>query len=99
MADPEILERLDRIEKILTIAFAEPLGAFRASIRDDAVNASILDNATDWIGTTELQEKVATAVGKSTRSVRDRFPDLVSQEVLLVRGTDARPEYRASGLI
>jgi hypothetical protein len=97
--DPEILERLDRIEKILTIAFAEPLGEFRASIRDDKVNAAILDSATDWIGSTELQEKVAKAVSMTTRSVRDRFPDLLSQQVLQVRGTDSRPEYRATGLI
>lgn len=98
-ADPELLERLDRIEKILTVAFAEQLGGFRASIRDDKVNAAILDNATDWIGSSELQEKVAAAVSMSTRRVRDRFPDLVGQHVLQVRGADSRPEYRATGLI
>jgi hypothetical protein len=98
-ADLELLERLDRIEKILTVAFAEQLGEFRASIRDDKVNAAILDNATDWIGSTELQEKVAAAVSMTTRSVRDRFPDLVGQQVLQVRGAESRPEYRATGLI
>src|SRR2546423_947832 len=98
-ADLELLERLDRIEKILTVAFAEQLGEFRASIRDDKVNAAILDNATDWIGSTELQEKVAAAVSMTTRSVRDRFPDLVGQRVLQVRGAESRPEYRATGLI
>lgn len=98
-ADLELLERLDRIEKILTVAFAEKLGEFRATIRDDKVNAAILDNATDWIGSTELQEKVAASVSMTTRSVRDRFPDLVGQQVLQVRGAESRPEYRATGLI
>jgi len=98
-ADPELLERLDRIEKILTVAFAEQLGEFRASIRADKVNAAILENAADWIGSTELQAKVAAAVSMSARSVRDRFPDLVSEQALQVRGADSRPEYRATGLI
>ena len=97
--DPELLERLDRIEQILAVAFAEQLDGFRASIRSDSVNAAILDTATDWIGSTELQKKVAQAVSMSTRSVRDRFPDLIARRVLQVRGSDARPEYRATGVI
>ncbi|HVV58307.1 MAG TPA: hypothetical protein VHC45_08080 [Gaiellaceae bacterium] len=97
--DIELLERLDRIEKILSVAFAERLAEFGASIRSDKVSAAILDNANDWIGSTELQEKVAAAFSMTTRRVRDRFPDLVGQRVLQVRGAESRPEYRATGLI
>lgn len=98
-ADIEIIERLDRIQAILTIAFAAQIEEYKQRIREDKVNAAILDAAQDWIGSTELQEKVADKVSMTTRSVRDRFPLLVADRVLTVGGTDARPEYRATGLI
>lgn len=98
-ADPEIIERLDRIRATLSIAFAKEIGEHRERIREDKVNAAILDAAGDWIGSAELQQKVAAEVSLTTRSVRDRFPLLVAAHVLQMSGTDARPEYRATGLI
>lgn len=98
-ADPEIIERLDRIQATLSIAFAAQIAAYRERILEDKVNAAILNTATDWIGSTELQEKVAKQLSMSTRRVRDRFAPLVADRVLQTRGTDAHPEYRVSGLI
>lgn len=98
-ADPEVIERLDRIQATLTVAFAEQIAAFRERVREDKVNAAILDAAEDWIGSTELQESVAAKVSMTARRVRDRFPVLIADRVLEVRGTEARPEYRATGVI
>lgn len=98
-ADPEIIERLDRIQATLSVAFAEEIAAFRERIRADKVNAAILDAAADWISSSELQDKVARQLSMSTRSVRDRFPELMADQVLQSRGPDKRPEYRATGLV
>src|SRR5687768_4519310 len=98
-ADPEIIERLDLIQATLTIAFDAQISEFRERIRADKVNAAILDAAGDWIASSELQEKVAAKVSMSTRSVRDRLPELLSAQVLQARGPESRPEYRVTGLI
>jgi hypothetical protein len=98
-ADPEIIERLDRIQATLSIAFASQIADYRDRIREDKVNAAILDAAKEWIGSTELQEKVSKQLSMSTRSVRDRFPALIANRILQTRGSEARPEYRVGGLI
>ncbi len=98
-ADPEIIERLDRIQATLSIAFAAQISEYRERVREDSVNAAILDVAADWIGSTELQEAVSKTLSVSTRTVRDRFPSLIANRILQTRGSEARPEYRATGLI
>jgi hypothetical protein len=98
-ADPEIIDRLDRIHAILSVAFAAELNEFRDRIRSDTVNAAILDAADDWVLSSDLQERVARQLSISTRSVRDRFPALVAEGVLQPGGSEARPQYRATGLI
>ena len=98
-ADPEIIDRLDRIQATLSIAFAPQLAAYRERVREDKVNAAILDAAIEWIGSTELQGQVATQLSMSTRRVRDRFPALIADRILEAQGSEARPEYRVTGLI
>jgi hypothetical protein len=98
-SDDEILRRLDRIQATLRLAFAPQLQQAGAAIRADAVSAAILDIAEDWTPTTQLQERVAKKAGVKARSVRERFPGLVEQGVLEVRGTEKRPEYRRTGLV
>jgi hypothetical protein len=97
--EAEIIVRLDRIHAILAIAFAEQVTEFGERIRADKVNAAVLDAATDWIGSSELQKKVAAKASTSTRTVRDRLGQLATQRVLEVRGPEARPEYRVTGVI
>lgn len=99
MADEEVLRRLDRIEATLRVAFAPQLEQARAAIMSDHVNAAILDAAHEWVPTTRLQQSVAKQTGKAERSVRDRFPALIRQGALEVRGSDKRPEYRRTGLV
>jgi hypothetical protein len=98
-SDPEVLKRLDLIQATLALAFSDQLRVARDAIRADAISAAILDRCDDWIGSTALQDAVAKAVGKTPRSVRDRFPELVAQRVLEVRGTEKRQEFRRTGLV
>jgi hypothetical protein len=95
----EILQRLDRIQATLALAFAPQIREAGDAIRSDKVNAAILDASTDWIGSTELQETVAKRVSMTTRSVRDRFPALLARRVIETRGPESRPEFRSTGLI
>lgn len=95
----QIVERLDRIQATLALAFAEQLRAAGEEIRGDKISAAILDAATDWIGTTALQANVAKKLSIDTRSVRRRFAELVAKGVLATRGSEARPEFRSTGLI
>jgi hypothetical protein len=99
MADEGIARRLDRIEAILKLAFAAQLDEARGKIRQDAVDAEIIDATRDWVGTTALQERVARATGKSKRTVRDHLPELVSRGILEQGGSEGRPEYRSAGVI
>lgn len=98
-ADEEVLRRLDLIQATLQLAFASQLGTARDAIRADDVSDAILDLASDWIGSTELQEKAAKKTSKSTRRVRERLPELVDQRVLEARGTERKTEYRKTGLV
>lgn len=97
--DEEILKRLDMIQRTLALAFAPQLGEARDRIREDPVNAAILDLCEDWMVSTEVQAKVAKATSRSARLVRDRLSGLVLEGVLESRGTERRAEYRRTGLV
>ncbi len=97
-ADPEILDRLDRIQATLQLAYSEQLRATSERLRSDPVTATILDLAEDWVSSSELQAQVAKKLKVSERTVRNRLVDLTEARALMVRG-GGRPEYRASGLV
>jgi hypothetical protein len=99
MTDDELLGRLDKIQATLQLAFRPQLEHVRNAVRSDDVNASILDLSDDWIGSSALQQAVAKKTGKSTRTVRDRLPELAEQRILDVRGSEKRLEYRRTGLV
>lgn len=98
MSDEEVLRRLDKIQATLQLAFAPRIADARAEIRADDVNAAILDLTEDWIGTSELQAQAGKKTGKGARAVRDRFPALLAKGVLEARGSEARREFRRTGL-
>lgn len=97
--DEDVLERLDRIQATLALAFAPQLREAGEAIRNDQTSAAILDSAGSWIASTALQETVAKQLSITTRSVRDRFPRLLAKRVLEMLGPENRPEFRATGLI
>ena len=97
-ADPEILDRLDRIQATLQLAYAEQLRAASERLRSDPVTATILDLAEDWVSSSELQSQVVKKLKVSDRTVRNRLAELTDARALMVRG-GGRPQYRASGLV
>lgn len=99
MADEDILERLDRIQATLALAFAPQLAAAGEEIRTDPISAAILDATENWTPSTTLQAAVVKKTGKTARSVRDRLPQLVSRGALDARGSERKLEYRRTGLV
>ncbi len=95
----ERLERLERIQATLALAFADQLRAAGDVIRSDKVTAAILDAADDWIGTTALQERSLN----SCRSVHGvsvtAFPNWSRRKTSRCGAPESRPEFRATGLI
>lgn len=98
-ADPEILERLDRIQATLQLAYLEQLRTAAARLRSDPVTAAILDmTSDDWVASSTLQTKVAKNKKVSERTVRNRLVELTELRALMVRG-GGRPEYKSNGLV
>jgi hypothetical protein len=95
----EVVERLDRILGVLSLAFADQIGAARDRIRANPIAAATLDVAVDWTAAGALQDAViaTTEAGKST--VRAKLAELVSLGALEVRGGGPSTEYRSTGLI
>lgn len=52
-----------------------------------------------WIGTTELQKKVAAKTGHTHRGIRDHINALQARALLLRRGPGNRPEYPSAGIV
>lgn len=97
-AQNDILDRLDQILATLRLAFEPQISEARAGIRQDPVNAAILDATKDWVSTTDLQGKVAQKTGTSHRTVRNRLAELVARGILASRG-GGHPEYKGTGLV
>jgi hypothetical protein len=95
----EILDRLDLMQATLQLAFKPQLDEARTRLRSDKVVAVILDESAEWIASPELQKRAAAVTKTSTRTVRDRLPELVADHALAVRGTERKVEYRRTGLI
>jgi hypothetical protein len=97
--DSQIIQRLDLIQATLRLAFAPQLDAARKELLADGVAAAIHGHAGEWVGSAALQTAAAKSCGKSTRTVRDRLPELLAQGVLESRKIETRIEYRRTGLI
>lgn len=95
----EVVERLDLILGTLQLAFEAPITDARNRYRSDPIVAAILDETDDWVSSGELQQRVAKATSKSTRTVRERLRELADKRVLFVRGPGNQPEYRKSGIL
>lgn len=99
MSDAEILQRLDTLINITRLAHADRIEQVRRDTRSDAVNAAILDAATDWVGAGELKTQVAKATSQSERTVARRLSDLVADGILAQQGAGPSIKYRTTGLI
>ena len=95
----QVLDRLDRLIAIVSLAFANEIDAARERIRANPVSASILDSASDWTAAGELQRQVAEQTGMSARSVRAKLTELVSVGAVDIRGGGPSTAYKTTGLI
>lgn len=95
----EVVERLDRIAALLTIAFSAQIDDARHRIRANPVAAALLDSASDWVPAGELQERVAKAANKSTRTVRTEIAELLRLGAIRAQGPSNALRYMSTGLI
>jgi hypothetical protein len=97
---PDLATRLDRIIAILELAHRDQIEAAKRQIREDPINAAILEaTAEDWVRSGDLQRDVARAEKTSPRTVRSRLEALVRHQAIAQRGAGTATEYRASGLL
>ena len=95
----EVLVRLDRIAALLSLAFHDEIQNALADIRKDPLSAALLDAAEiDWIKSRPLQDAVTTATKAATRTLQRRLNELVSRQLIEVRGSTSTTEYRTRRL-
>ena len=100
MSDEELLRRLDKLIAIMLLANRDAIEAAKAAVREDPSNAAILDETTvGWVRSGELQRRVSERTGISTRTIRGRLQELVSQQVIEQGGSGTTTEYRSTGLL
>lgn len=98
-AEQPLLERLDRLTRLLELALAPQIEAGRAAVRADHIDAAILDNAAgDWKPAAMLQQAVSKKTGKKTRAIQDHIGDLVERGFLQRKNAGPKTEYRALGV-
>jgi len=95
----EVVDRLDRIAAILSLAFADQIADVSERIRGNAIADALLDGAQDWTKAGTLQDQVAKATSKTTRTVRAELATLVSIGAMTARGPQNAREYKTTGLL
>lgn len=96
----DIVERLDRLLILLSIAFAEPIERFRAELASDPVAAAILAAVRDdWVLSGDLQRDVCQATGVAPRTVQRAIASLSERRLLVNRGSGKATSCRSSGVL
>lgn len=96
MSDEEILERLDTIITILSVAFEAQIDEAREKLFRDRVTAAILDILNRGEANAgELQDAVKKTTAQSVRTVQVRLAALVDQHLIQRRGSGPSTSYRA----
>jgi hypothetical protein len=95
----ELVERLDKIAAILSLAFADEIESAKRRIRANQVADALLDAAEEWTQSGELQQRVAALTSKTTRTVRTEIAHLLSIGALTSQGPSNSPQYKSTGLI
>lgn len=99
-ADEDVVERLDRLITLFSIAFRDLIERERETIREDPVAAAILDaSSEEWVSSGDLQRCVAAATGVSERTVLRSMVVLAGRGLLSVRGAGRLTSYRSTGVL
>lgn len=99
MIDEVVVERLDRLIAIVSLAFQPQIAAARDSARADPVVARVLDSTDDWTPAGELKRVVATATGVGEKTVERRINELVDMSGLTSRGSGPSRQYKRTGVL
>jgi hypothetical protein len=95
-----VLERLDSLMALLTLAHGDAIGRTRERLRSDPLNAVVLDiTSEDWVAAGALVEAVKRETGRSPATVRRRVAELAAMGVLRSRGATSNRAYRARGIV
>ena len=94
-----LVDRLDRLIALTTLANAREIAAAAEDLRADPVTSAILDGCTEWTPSGSLQDDVAKRHSVSTRTVRNKIATLVSRGLIASRGAGRATEYRAAGIV
>jgi hypothetical protein len=94
-----VIERLDRITSILSLAFSDQLAATAQQIRSNPVADALLNDAGDWIAAGVLQGRVKEATSKSKSTIKREIAQLVTIGALVTRGQGSAVEYRSTGVV
>jgi Fic family protein len=95
----DLAARLDRIASILQLAHSDAIGAARAAIRADKVNAAILDATTKLTPAGTVAAAVKKQTKQSPATINRRIALLIEQGALEKHGAGPATQYRATGLI
>jgi SepF-like predicted cell division protein (DUF552 family) len=99
MENDEVGKKLDTIISVLRIAHRTEIEAARASIREDKVNAAILDGAKKLTPAGKLRTAVMKKTGTGASTFNARIVELLELGVLEKEGGGPTTQYRATGLI
>lgn len=99
MPESEIVERLDRLTAILSLAFAKEISGARSEARADPVTAMVLDSAEDWIAAGKLKQSVSRTVAVAEKTVQRRITELLEMSALTARGNGPTRQYKRTGLL
>jgi hypothetical protein len=95
-----LAKRLDHLIQVLELALSPQLEAARASLREDPINAVILDAAGGgWKAAGKLQQQVEKRSGKKKRTVQDRIAALTEGGFLEKQGGGPTTEYRTNPVV
>lgn len=95
----ELVDRLDRLISLFTIAFADQIGAAKAVVRSDPVSRSILEACDSaWTPAQSLHDAAAEA-GASPRTATRRISELVTMGALVRQGATHTSSYRLTGVL
>jgi hypothetical protein len=95
--DP-VIERLDKLIALVSLAFAEPIGRARDAVRSNPAIAAILDASSEgWTPAAVVRDR-AKAAGAAESTTRKYVADLVAAGALRYRGATSTREYRSTGV-
>lgn len=95
--DP-VVERLDRLIALVSLAFADEISRARTTARSDEVNDAVLNACAEGWTPAKVVAAAATKAGASPSTMKRRIAELIGVGALKRRGATSTVEYRATGI-